>query len=195
MPAPIVASSMYLLSMTKQGKHSTWRLLIILPIFLLCFQNPAHGQAIQFSMDVQPELGIEVLQDLDFGTVVANSGTQQIALGDFGMGIFEIRAFSAQHAFLSIDPPDTLRNEGSNSSNAIPFTMNAAYASRPGNYTDLTYFKDNTAWISLGQSEIGTPTSVPAWQTGYVYIFGEIEVGDITQGSYSGTLILNVTYQ
>ncbi len=195
MPALTAASSMYLLSMNKQGKHSNWIQILLVPIFLLCLQDPVRGQAIQFSMEVQPELGIEVLQDLDFGTVVTNSGTQQVALGDFGMGIFEIRAFSAQHAFLSLDPPDTLRNEGSNSTNAIPFTMNAAYASRPGNYTDLTYFKDNTAWVLLGQNDSNTPTSVPDWETGYVYVFGEIEVGEISQGSYSGTLVLNVTYQ
>lgn len=181
--------------MNKQGKHNNWIQILLIPVLLLCLQSPAPGQAIKFSMDVQPELGIGVLQDLDFGTVVANSGAQQISLGDFGMGIFEIRAFSAQHAFLSIDPPDTLRNDESNSSNAIPFSMNAAYASRPGNYTDLTYFKDNTAWVSLGQNNSNTPTSEPTWETGYVYIFGEIEVGDISQGSYSGTLVLNVTYQ
>lgn len=166
----------------------------ILPLLtLLLLQSRVTAQSIQFNMEVQPEIGIEVLQDLNFGTVVANSGTQQISLGDNGMGIFEIRAFSAQNAYLSIQIPDSLREENSMTGYAIPLTINAVYTDRPANFNNPTPFEDNKAWVSLSSG--GGSGTDPSWQTGYVYVFGEIQVGDISQGVYSGTLTLNVSYQ
>src|SRR6056297_2874843 len=169
------------------------RELIVASVLILGLTASSFAQTLRFSMDVQPELGIEVLQDLNFGTVITNSGTQRISMGESRMGIFKIKALAAQNALLTIQNPDYLNSEDANNGDKIPVSINAAYSSSPAEYTDILHFKDNTLQISLGQDD---PSSLsPSWETGYVFIYGDIEVGSVSKGSYSGTLVLNVTYQ
>lgn len=160
---------------------------------LVCLAKPSPGQTVQFSMNVQPELGIEVLQNLNFGTVVANSGSQQVALGDAQMGIFKIKALAAQSALLQIENPDHLISDSAGDTEKIPLSIYAAYSNGPSNYDKIQNFRENSLQISLGDENPSTLS--PTWETGYIYIYGEIDVGDVTQGTYSGTLTLNVTYQ
>ena len=152
---------------------------------------PARGQTVRFNMEVQPELGVEVLQDLDFGTVVSNSGRQQIELGEVRMGVFKIKALATQSAVLSLQKPDTLM--GGQNGGHIPISIEAAYASEPRNYTNIQSFTNNQLRVTLGDGN-GRAES-PNWENGYVYIYGSITVGEVPQGDYSGTLVLNVTYQ
>ena len=151
-----------------------------------------YGQTVRFNMDVQPELGVEVLQDLNFGTVVTNSGTHQIGLGNPQMGIFKIRALASQSAILSLQKPDRLTPSANQdtTNNTIPLTLDAAYAPEATNYQNYLPFANDELRITLSGENDGQ-----VWDTGYVYIFGNIDVGDITPGSYSGTLVLNVVYQ
>ncbi|WP_249066950.1 hypothetical protein [Halalkalibaculum roseum] len=151
------------------------------------------AQTVQFSMNVQPELGIEVLQDLNFGTVISNSGTVGISLGESRMGIFKLKALAAQSAVLSIQKPEFLKSEVSNSKENIPVTIEAAYAKTPTEFKEVLHFRDNLLQITLGEDN---PSNLsPSWETGYVYIYGDVIVGPVAEGSYSGTLTLNVTYQ
>lgn len=166
---------------------------IALFTFTLLFTTSLSGQAqtVRFNMDVQPELGVEVLQDLNFGTVVTNSGTNQIALGNPQMGIFKIRALATQSAILTLEKPDRLTQSAEqDTSNTVPLNLDAAYSSQASNYQDVLPFANNELQITLGGDN-----NDQVWDTGYVYIFGNIEIGDISPGSYSGTLVLNVVYQ
>lgn len=168
------------------------KIVLITLVMIGCLNNPSHSQTVQFSMDVQPELGIEVLQDLNFGTVIANSGMQRVSLGDAQMGIFKIRALAAQNALLTLTKPENLSATQEGSQENIPINIRAAYSSRPTGFNDVVNFSDNTLWISLGT---GTSAALsPTWETGYVLIYGDIEVGEVSEGAYSGTLLLNVTY-
>lgn len=182
--------------MIKDTHHSTTIPKKVYFLFLLAVIVPlrsAPAQSVQFSMNVQPELGIEVLQDLNFGTVISNSGTQRISLGESRMGIFKLKALSAQSAVLNIQKPEYLHSDASNGGDNIPVTINAAYTKNPTEYSDVMHFRDNTLQISLGEDD---PSALsPSWETGYVFIYGEVFVGPVTQGAYSGTLTLNVTYQ
>jgi hypothetical protein len=142
-------------------------------------------------MDVQPELGVEVLQDLNFGTVVTNSGTHQIGLGNPQMGIFKIRALAEQSAILTLQKPDRLMHpDDQDTTNTVALNLDAAYAPRLTNYQDYLPFAHNELRITLGGEN-----DEQVWDAGYVYIFGNIDVGDIAPGTYSGTLVLNVVYQ
>lgn len=153
--------------------------------------NRIVAQTVNFNIDVQPELGVEVLQDLNFGTVVTNSGTHQIELGNPQMGVFKIRALAAQSAILTLQKPEQLTQaDDQDTTNTIPLTLDAAYAPEATNYRDYLPFANNELHITLsGENDD------QVWDTGYVYIFGNIDVGDISPGSYSGTLVLNVVYQ
>ena len=173
-----------------------WRNIVtsfVSTLFFLLFGLSCQGQAqtVRFNMDVQPELGVEVLQDLNFGTVVTNSGTHQIRLGNPQMGIFKIRALAAQSAILTLHKPDRLTPSGEqDTTNTIPLNLDAAYAPEATNYQDYLPFANEELKITLSGNN-----DEQVWDTGYVYIFGNIEVGDIAPGSYSGTFVLNVVYQ
>lgn len=167
-------------------------LLSSLLLALLSFQS-AKTQTVQFSMEVQPELSIEVLQSLNFGTIISNSGTQQINLGDRQMGIFEIKALSAQSALLTIEHPEYLTSSIPNNNQQIPIEVSAAYSAKPYEYNTTRSFSGNNLWVSL--SSENQTSSAPTWENGYVYIYGLINVGEVPVGPYSGTLVLNVVYQ
>lgn len=159
-----------------------------------CLPIVANSQTVQFSMKVQPELEVEVLQNLNFGTVVTNSGVQKINLGDSGMGVFKIKALATQNALLILHVPDSLTATEPKRETGIPFNVDAAYSASRGNYNGAEIFKDRSAWISFGSGGLQN-IDASVWEEGYVYIFGDIEIGDISQGTYSGTLTLSVEYQ
>lgn len=160
-------------------------------LWLISWNKCTTAQTVHFNMDVQTELGVEVLEDLNFGTVISNSGTNQIALGNSQMGIFKIRALAAQSAILSLQKPKRLTpSAGQDTASTVPVNLDAAYSPQAGNYQDVLPFANNMLQITLsGEND------EQVWDTGYVYIFGNIDVGDISAGSYSGTLVLNIAYQ
>lgn len=168
---------------------------ITLLTFYLIFISALSGQAqtVNHSMEVQPELSVEVLQDLSFGTVITNSGTQQINLGDNRMGVFEIRALATQSILISLDKPDSLKAAQNGNTDQIPLSLQAVYSSRAKNYDQVIPFKSNNLRTVLESFDNLENNST--WEKGYVYIFGDIEVGDVIPDSYSATLVLNVVYQ
>lgn len=178
--------------MTKSLLHNIIGLLTSL--VFLCLPAAANSQTVQFSMKVQPELEVEVLQNLNFGTVVTNSGVQRVNMGDSGMGVFKIKALATQHALLVLHAPDSLTISEPNQKTGIPFNVYAAYSASRGNYNGAEIFKDRSVWISFGSGGL-QDIDAPEWEEGYVYIFGDIEIGNISQGIYSGTLTLSVEYQ
>ncbi len=168
-----------------------FRFFLLTLISITFFSLPSEAQTLRFNMDVQPELGVEVLQDLNFGTVVTNSGTHQIGLGNPQMGIFKIRALAAQSAILTLEKPVRLtQSAGQDTTDSVQLNLDAAYSPEPSNYQDYLPFANDRLRITLSSDN-----DDQVWVTGYVYIFGNIEVGDISPGSYAGTLVLNVVYQ
>jgi hypothetical protein len=163
----------------------------IVAFFIVLCPFESYGQTLQFNMNVQPELGVEVLQDLNFGTVVTNSGRHQIRLGNPQMGIFKIRALTAQSAIITLRKPDHLtQSAGQDTTNIVPINLDAAYSSHTGNYQDVLPFANNELRISLSGDN-----DKQVWDTGYVYIFGSLNIGDIPPGAYSAPLVLNVVYE
>ena len=173
-------------------------IVLVLLLLIILSASPlfVEAQTVQFEMDIQPELSIEVLQNLNFGTVISESGTSRIELGNANMGIFEIRALAAQRALLTLDPPESLSTgQNTNGGEAtIPIRIDAVYSDRSYTAGDLVPFVDNRAWITL-QPDQPAENGETRWETGFVYVTGTIEVGDIPPGSYSGTLLLSVEYQ
>lgn len=189
MQVPTMVSLIYMLNMIKQ---LCFKCLLITAILVSGFTVDPYGQSLQFSMEVQPELGIEVLQDLNFGTVITNSGTYKVALGDPQMGIFKIKAINTQQALLTLDKPGYLADQ-ENENQRIKVRLHAAYSRIPNEYGSTQLFTDDNLWVSLSPD---TPMAFSTtWENGYVYIYGDIEVEDIPQGVYSGTLVLNIEYQ
>ena len=171
--------------MTKAYSH-------IIVLFIALLPLATHAQTMQFNMEIEPELSVEVLQDLNFGTVVTNSGTLSITKGDSRMGIFKMKALATQSAILRLQKPAWLTSEQTDV--AIPLTLEAAYAAEQGNSDGAAPLLDGYLHISMNTPEQGSANN-SVWQTGYIYIYGSLEVGDIPPGAYSAPLVLSVVYE
>jgi len=153
----------------------------------------AYAQFVNIRLSLQPELETSVLSELRFGEVVINSGEKRIPLGDPNMGVFAVRAYNAQLIHLDVLTPETLAHENPGISDLIPIQITAAYNNTgENNYRKSQFMPQNEAFIqvlsSVNQAEYN-------WDTFYVYIFGNIEVGPVTEGVYEGEIRLIVDYQ
>lgn len=178
-----------MINMTKTNLKKKFLLFVFISLYPIYTQ----AQTVNYNMEVQPELSVQVLQNLNFGTVITNSGKQQIDLGDNRMGVFEIRALAAQSVLISLEKPKHLEAGPNGNTDQIPLSLQAAYSSRANNYDNIIPFSDDNLRTVL--ESIDDLENSSAWETGYVFIFGDITVGDVIPDSYSATLILNVVYQ
>lgn len=93
---------------------------------------------------------------------------------------------------------------------SIPFTLQAAYANRTQNnisdaiFIPVTSNLGNTRFPILArQNQPPGPPPTPPTQafnqslveeTAYLYFYGQIDVGNVLAGTYSGTITINVEY-
>lgn len=149
----------------------------------------ATSQFVHFRMEVEPELSASVMQELSFGEVVINSGTRYIEAGSPGMGIFQIRGLSNQQVLVTLNPPSSLTSSNPDIDQNIPLSLEYSYSNGGiNNAQQALPFSGNSAWFKLGDSST-------QWQSVFVYVFGSVEIGDVPEGTYSGTLMLTVEYQ
>jgi len=177
--------------MTIKARH-------IVPLIILLAgwtmqTETAQAQYIHFSMTVRPELSTDVIQNLDFGTYTINSGVQSIEKGNPNMGIFQIRALGNQSLIVTLNAPDFLRHEDRSIDSRIPLRLQASYTNN--GIRDVERSKrmvDNQAWFPIGDRRPNG--SSWRWETAYIFIYGQVEIGKVVQGDYVGQLVLNVEY-
>lgn len=155
---------------------------------------PAHAQFMNLSMEVEPELSVEVVQDLNFGAFIANSGIQRINKNSPNIGIFEIRAFGNQNVVVSLNIPDSLTSSDPSVQEQVPLTLRASYSNIVNRSAANSVLIDGNR-ASFPISQTSPLAGVRQWQQAYIYIFGEVMIGDIPQGEYTGSLVLSVEYQ
>ncbi len=173
------------------------RLLVAISFFSLCFSG-ANAQMLAFNIEAPAELTVTVLSDgvLDFGNLLQNQGPVQIMLNDPGTEIISIEGDFNKDVTVTITAPAALQLDASNN---LPFTLGAAYANdEEDNKGDATLFSGNTATFPIregggpppgGGRGGGTPSA-----TAYLYIFGDITVGNVDAGTYSGIINIFVEY-
>lgn len=125
--------------------------------------------------------------DLDFGTVFQNQGLVQIRLNDPETVVLSVEGSENQSIRVTFTPPADLRLDASN---ALPFTLGAAYNDTGNNNAaGATVINGNTVIFNL-------PNNPGPDQTGtaYLYVYGDITVGNVNAGSYSGTINVFVGY-
>jgi len=163
-------------------------------LFFFAFLLPHSclmAQFLDMQLDIEPELTVSVLQPLNFGTVITNSGITSVSPGEPGMGVFTIDAINTQKLLLHFEKPDELTHEENEDS--IPVEINASFTE---------YDRDNAV---LAQPIVNNPEEIilrplpgnetGVWSKSYIYIYGNITVGNIPEGIYSGELVLNITYE
>lgn len=171
--------------MTRKLLHITTSALLIVGFL---YTNAA-SQYVNLRMEVEPELSASVMQELNFGEVVVNSGTRYIEAGSPGMGIFQIRGLSNQRVLITLDPPSSLTNSNPNIDQDIPLSLQYSYSNSGLNNTQQALpFSGNSAWFRMGDGST-------QWHSAFVYVFGSVDIGDVPEGAYSGTIMLTVEYQ
>ncbi|MEX0609188.1 MAG: hypothetical protein WD016_12240 [Balneolaceae bacterium] len=157
-------------------------------------QNPVKGQFVNIQLKVEPELSATIEQNLEFGNIVTNSGRTNISLGDVNMGIFKIRAFHTQNVYLSLQYPEYLSHSDTRIDDRITLDLSMAYNNMGTNsYSDAMLLNGNNGYISVHERTAETYTN-EIWKELYIYVFGIIDVGNITNGMYSGNIILSIDF-
>lgn len=173
-------------------------LTLISTLFIfLGLANPevVQGQFIHFQMRVEPEMSADVVQNLEFGEFISNSGTQRIEKGSSNMGIFEIRGLRNQNVAVTLEPPEKLLHTDPDISQQIPVSLEASYTTGSDQNAEQSQpFSGNNAWFTIG-NQSSQSASNQAWQSAYVFIFGSITIGEVPDGTYEGQLLLTVEYQ
>ncbi len=180
--------SQSLLVMTS-AKH-----FILIALFLLVVSPNTFAQFINLNINIEPELSVTVEQNLNFGTLVANSGIHTIPLGAINSGVYSIRAYHTQNIYITLNSPDFLINENSNSVDRIPITLNAAFNnSGIDNQKLATSLEGDTGYFPVHKPS-SSNLNTDVWQALFLYMFGTIDVGNIANGTYSGQVILFIEY-
>ncbi|MGN8226833.1 hypothetical protein [Gracilimonas sp. BCB1] len=162
--------------------------------FSLLFGLHAEAQFINLQLKVEPELSATVEQNLDFGTLISNTGRTEIQLGDVNMGVFSIRAFHTQNVYINLQYPAVLTHNQTGINEEIPLTLNMSY-----NNTGTNSISSSTSIPASGRmvsihdnTNLINPNEI--WKRLYIYVYGSIEVGNIPNGIYTGEVILSVDY-
>lgn len=162
---------------------------------ILVFLIPGSiaAQFLNIQLDVEPEVETLVEQPLNFGEVITNSGRQVINLGDANMGIFRINALNAQHLILQLQSDEQLVHADEEIEQTIPIEIEASFTNNGENdYRISTPLDQNFSDITI-EAPPQSPESV--WSAMYLYIYGNITIGDVPAGTYRGEIILTVIYE
>ncbi len=174
---------------------------IIIAILLLVLPLGVKAQMLALNTEAAADITVTVLSDgiLDYGNVFQNQGLVQIQLMDPGTEVISIEGDFNKSVTVTITPPAGLRLDASNS---LPFTLGAAYANNEvNNKGDATLFSGNTATFEIREGGGPPPGGGrgggggPPTTTAYVFIFGDINVGNVNAGAYSGIINVFVEYE
>ena len=170
----------------------------------------ASAQEINFGSyaDYQIELHDVTMGDLEFeGPINRNGGIYEVELSD--AYILEIIGVKYLDVGVLIEGEGELVHE-SDPEQTIPLTLKGAYANRgQENISDvqLITLSNNIADVRFpilarDQAPPGPPPRPPTGEfnqaevneSAFLYLYGEIDVGDVAAGFYSGTITINVRY-
>jgi spore coat protein U-like protein len=171
--------------------------LLILMVLLLSPYTGALAQMLAFNIEAPPELNVTVISDgtLDYGNLFQNQGLVQILLNDPGTEVISIEGEFNKDVTVTITPPAALQLDPSNT---LPYTLGAAYANDgEDNKGQATEFTGNTATFRIkegGPPPGGRRGGGPPSATAYLYVYGDINVGNVNAGTYSGIINIFVEY-
>lgn len=128
--------------------------------------------------------------DLNFGTVFQNQGLVQIVLDDPNMVVFSIEGEPKTSVRVILTAPSDLQLDASNT---MPFTLRGAYSnSNSGqiNTNQAVVINGNTSTFMMPKAKGQDITSFA-----YLYLYGDITVGNVNAGLYSGTINVFIEYE
>lgn len=191
--------------------------LLISILLLFCLGSQSYAQEIDFSQYASYNLTVGELNstDLDFGTVITNSGNYSIGINN--AKIISITGVEYLDVIVEVMGENSLYLNGNNghagdSQKSIPFTLQAAYANNKGTPTIgqakfITTAASNSfikriPILERQHQPPGPPPPPPTnafdqsqvEETVYLYLFGSINVGNVDAGSYSSEITVTINY-
>jgi hypothetical protein len=191
----------------------------LIPLTMITFSpSDSHAQEIEFGRFGSYTVTLENVSmgDLEFvGPIISGSGIYQVELVDayvlsiLGVKYLDVGVQIIGEGELLLDGnPENIGDP----QKSIPFTLNAAYANRAqNNISDAIFIPisglntGNARFpvLSRQQQPPGPPPPPPTdgfnqsevEETAYLYLYGEIDVGNVNAGSYIGTITITVEYE
>ena len=180
----------------------------VIILFLLLFQgflSKSFAQEINFGRYATEGIVLTNIGSnsaLDFGTLLSGEGLVQIQLTDPEVVVFSIEAEYDKDVFVTITaPPELVLNPG----NTIPFTLGAAYANQGNdNIAQARLISGGTARFPVlaRGNQPPAPPPTPRYEgyttptaTAYLYIYGNLTVGPVAAGTYTGQIDILVSYE
>lgn len=184
---------------------------------VLLFHTPVSGQEIDFgsfsSTYSMTLTETNPADELDFGVLIQNEGLAEIDI--FDAKVFGIEGVRYLDVIVEITADQYLLLNGdlactTNPSCRLPFTLQAAYANRGQDNVNQALNMNVVGTVATAQFPIRnrttaapgpppTPTYVgynPALfnETAFLYLYGSVTVGAVQAGSYTGELVITVSY-
>ncbi len=205
--------------MTQTNQHIKSTILFLLVIGLSAVS--VHSQDIRFGEYGSYTIELEDigLSDLIFdGPINSNSGSHSVELIDakvlaiIGVKYLDVDVDISAEGKLLLDGNAAYMDD---SERSIPFTLQAAYANngennvstaRPIGIANTPSLSSGTARfpiLSRRQQPPGPPPTPPTGdfdqslvnETAYLYFYGQIDVGNVVAGQYSGTITVTIEYR
>ncbi|MGD8749358.1 MAG: hypothetical protein PVI44_12920 [Balneolaceae bacterium] len=159
-------------------------------LLLACvLASPSYAQFIDLNINIDAKLTAKTERPLDFGSLVTNSGRQSIDFGSLKMGIFSITALEKQVLLVKLNKPTELHHNDPAIKGTIPLQLYSRYGYSIQNYGDSVPLPEATNTINVKTNSEPNP-----WNTIYIFMYGSIDIGNIPDGEYSSTIVLNVEY-
>ncbi len=154
---------------------------------------------------------LNIGEDLDFGLLIQNEGPVNIPIAE--SKILTITGVKYLDVIVDIHADDYLLLNGDpcGSSNCrIPYTLKASYANNGTN--NISEAIDFTVASNIASAQFPTlrrqtgpagPPPTPVYkgynpslylETAYLYIYGQLTVGGVNAGSYSGEITVTISY-
>lgn len=180
--------------------------LIGLGLFLILLNvlsvSTANAQFVNFTFELETEFSASTEEDLNFGTLPVQSGINRIGLGDQGMGVVMFRGIRYQRLYITVDEPDQLLHSDSDNNSAIPIDLNFAYNNRgednPDGSTELDEYGTSLTLLGQGvdfsEAEGLNEYLQSEWANMYIYVYGSVEVGNVSPGVYKNQVTVSIEY-
>ena len=165
------------------------RLVLTPLLFFVIAVCPLLGQQIALKVNTPPS-GVTVTKltdgKLNFGSLLPGQGLVQIPLTGAEAEVIELRVryrFTRPPLSVTIFGPNQLRKAAA----GLPFTIGSAWeAGKPRNPNQATPF-NNSRTFNFRFSFFKRTVYL------YIYIYGNIDVGNVPAGDYSGAITVEVT--
>lgn len=150
---------------------------------------PGYAQFLNLELEIDAKLTAQTEQSLNFGTLQTNSGHQNISFGSTNMGIFSITALENQVLLITIDKPTHLNHSNPSIEDQIPLNIFTRYG------YSAQDFQNSQQLIQSTQSlQVETNPEPGPWNSIYLFIYGSVDIGNISEGVYSNNIVLDVQY-